>query len=188
MMSRTFRFLRTWIFVLAVAAVMAAAAPATNAAAGALPGQLPIPRFVFIKDVPGNVRVGPGRSYKIRWRYLRRDVPVEIYQEFGNWRRIRGADGQSGWIHRALLSGRRTAIVAPWLENPADFRKEPVADAAVLARLERGVLLSDLACEDEWCHGRVEPDISGYIRHTKLWGVYPGEVFGAGFPTHWGLW
>ncbi|UIJ70994.1 SH3 domain-containing protein [Aurantimonas sp. HBX-1] len=187
MMSSAFRLLRTSILVATISAAMAAAAPATSAGTGP-PERLPVPRFVSIKDVPANVRVGPGRSYKIRWRYLRRDIPVEIFQEFGNWRRIRGADGQSGWIHRALLSGRRTAVVAPWLRRPADFRGAPAADAAVLARLERGVLLSDLACEGGWCHGRVEPDISGYIRETKLWGVYPDETVGAGIPPRWALW
>ncbi|MEH6718443.1 MAG: SH3 domain-containing protein [Aurantimonas endophytica] len=93
MTSPTFRFLRTWILVSAISAAMTAAASATNAGPEALPERLPIPRFVSVKDVPANVRVGPGRSYKIRWRYLRRDVPVEIFQEFGNGRRIRGADG-----------------------------------------------------------------------------------------------
>ncbi|MGT2466406.1 SH3 domain-containing protein [Mesorhizobium atlanticum] len=40
--------------------------------------------------------------------------PLEIYQEYGNWRRVRDWDGSTGWIYHSLLSGRRTGIVAPW--------------------------------------------------------------------------
>jgi SH3-like domain-containing protein len=39
---------------------------------------------------------------------------MEIIQEFDNWRRVRDSDGSEGWINQSLLSGKRTAIAAPW--------------------------------------------------------------------------
>ena len=39
---------------------------------------------------------------------------MEIIQEYDNWRRVRDSDGSEGWINQSLLSGKRTAIAAPW--------------------------------------------------------------------------
>ena len=75
---------------------------------------LPLPRFVSLKSDPVNLRTGPGRKYPRTWVYRRAGLPVEIIQEHENWRRVRDAEGASGWIPRALLSSRRTVLVLPW--------------------------------------------------------------------------
>ena len=149
---------------------------------------LPIPRFVSIKSGEANVRVGPGRDFRVDWVFTRVGLPVEIVAEFDNWRRIRDADGTEGWIFGALLSGRRTAVVAPWLTSEtgaADaeasaltLRKGPSADARPVARLGAGVLGEIEECNGEWC--RFQPrksKVSGWLRQVELWGVYPGETF-----------
>src|SRR5690606_28755156 len=74
----------------------------------------PIPRFVSLKSAKARMRVGPSTTYRILWVYQRAGTPLEIIDEWGNWRRVRDDAGTSGWMHAALLSGRRTAVVAPW--------------------------------------------------------------------------
>jgi SH3-like domain-containing protein len=78
---------------------------------------LPIPRFVTLKSGRVNLRVGPGRNYPVEWMYLKSGLPVEIIQEYDNWRRIRDSEGTEGWINQSLLSGKRSGIAAPWFKG-----------------------------------------------------------------------
>ncbi len=78
------------------------------------PSGLPLPRFVSLKAEKVNVRRGPSSDHAVAWVFQRKGMPVEIVAEFDNWRRIRDSDGEEGWILQNMLSGRRTAVVAPW--------------------------------------------------------------------------
>lgn len=60
---------------------------------------LPLPRFVSMKAVEGNVRRGPSLAHRIDWVFTRRDMPLEIVAEYGHWRRVQDRDGLGGWIH-----------------------------------------------------------------------------------------
>jgi len=138
---------------------------------------LPIPRFVSIKSEPANVRVGPGFDYPIKWTFVRRHLPVEVVAEFGNWRRIRDAGGEDGWILGALLSGRRMALVAPWSgAEPVLLRNRSRSSASINAIMQPRVLVRVDACGGTWCRVRAGT-ASGYVRQSKLWGAYPGEIF-----------
>lgn len=78
---------------------------------------LPLPRFASLGSSKINVRVGPGQKYEVAWIFIQNGLPIEIIQEFDAWRKIRDSEGAEGWIHKTLLSGRRTALVTPWLEE-----------------------------------------------------------------------
>ena len=54
---------------------------------------LPIPRFVSLRSEEVNLRTGPGVRYPVEWVFVRRQMPVEILQEFENWRRVRDREG-----------------------------------------------------------------------------------------------
>jgi SH3-like domain-containing protein len=138
---------------------------------------LPVPRFASVKSKPANVRAGPGVDYPLRWTFVRRHLPVEILAEFGNWRRIRDADGEEGWILSALLSGRRTALVAPWsAAKPVRLRNHSRPNSTVKAVVEPRVLVMVDRCAGIWCYVRAA-NFWGYVRQTRLWGVYPDEAF-----------
>lgn len=133
---------------------------------------LPLPRFVSLKSSEVNLRTGPGTRYPIDWVYQRRGLPVEIIAEFDNWRRVRDSEGVVGWVHRALLSGRRSALVAP---PERIFRRAPEASAPALFRAKSGVLVEIISCDGAWCkvsHG----DTKAWTKQGGLWGVYPGEL------------
>ena len=137
---------------------------------------LPLPRFVSLKSSNINVRRGPGQDYDIAFTFQRAGLPVEIVQEFGNWRKIRDSEGAEGWVFHSLLSGRRTAIVTPW-DPEARTAAHSAADpaSAVAAYLEARVVADVDTCTGAWC--RVSGDnYAGWIEQEKLWGVYPEEV------------
>lgn len=151
-------------------------APESNLGASGLP----IPRFASLKPARVNTRVGPSRDYGIAWLYTKSGLPVEIIQEYDNWRRIRDADGTEGWVYQSLLAGKRTAIIAPWDRDKTgtliDIYASANQDARVVARLEPGVISSIRECTGQWCQLDVG-GIRGWINQTRIWGAYPDEVF-----------
>ncbi len=157
-------------------AVAAAAASAQDVSQG--PSGLPLPRFVSLKSGRVNSRIGPGVNYSVEWLYLKPGLPMEIIQEYDNWRRVRDADGSEGWINQSLLSGRRTAIAAPW-QKGKDARihllAEPDSSARTLAIVEPGVIGTIRACDGDWCEMTFEGH-TGWMSQSLVWGAYPGEL------------
>lgn len=141
---------------------------------------LPVPRFVSLKPARVNIRVGPGRDYAVSWLYTKSGLPVEIIQEYDNWRRIRDVDGTEGWVYQSLLAGKRTGIIAPWqrgkTENLIDLYASASDSARIVARAEAGVIGNIRECTGQWCQIETQ-GTRGWIRQTLIWGAYPDEIF-----------
>ncbi|MEW7007237.1 SH3 domain-containing protein [Lentilitoribacter sp. EG35] len=142
---------------------------------------LPIPRFVSLKAKRVNMRVGPGQNYKVSWLYTRAGIPMEIVQEYDNWRRVRDLDGTEGWVFHSLLSGERSAVAAPWMRTKVEAShinvyKKATQNSTISAKLEPGVVTKIEQCTGDWCEIRVE-NIQGWVSQSELWGAYPGEAF-----------
>ena len=138
---------------------------------------LPMPRFVSLKSDQVNVRVGPGPEYPISWTYVRFGLPVEIIAEYDNWRRVRDANGNEGWVLSTLLSGDRWIIVVVTIDGTnLPVRSEPSEAAQIVAHLEPGVLAAVERCRNGWCR-LGDSRFSGWVAQNRLWGVYPGEEF-----------
>ena len=73
--------------------------------------KLPLPRFASIKSNEVTVRAGPGSAHKVLWIFVKKNEPVEIVEEFDNWRKIRDYEGQTGWVHSRMLIGKRHCII-----------------------------------------------------------------------------
>jgi SH3-like domain-containing protein len=129
---------------------------------------LPLPRFVSLKSDNVNVRRGPGQEYDVAFTYVRRGLPVEITQEFDNWRKIRDSDGAEGWVFHSLLSGERTALVAPW-EQEGQFAAHASASesAPIVAYLEPRVIAEVEECTSEWCLISVQGH-EGWVEQERL--------------------
>jgi len=166
-------WLRVAVGVMLVALSMA---PARTAEQAGTASGLPVPRFVSLKSDKVNVRAGPTKDHDVAWVYSRAALPVEVTAEFENWRRIRDWEGAEGWVYHSLLSGRRTALVSQpkGKTELVELRARPDAAAAVMAKLQTGVLGSVKRCQNNWC--RVIGDgFDGWVEQTRLWGVYPDE-------------
>jgi SH3-like domain-containing protein len=158
-----------WIFFAPVAAI-------AQAQVGQSTG-LPLPRYVSLKSDRVNLREGPSKDHRTSWVFQRAGLPVEITAEFENWRRIRDSEGTEGWVLQSLLSGRRTALVAPWRRGEVfPIFAKPVDDAPVAAKLQSGVQGNIRKCDGSWC--RISGDgYEGFVQQSLLWGVYPGDKF-----------
>jgi SH3-like domain-containing protein len=170
---------RVWLRILAGVMIglsgtgMARAAEPTQS--GSSSG-LPVPRFVSLKSDKVNVRAGPTKDHDVAWVYSRAALPVEVTAEFENWRRIRDWEGAEGWVYHSLLSGKRTALIAPQAKGgpPLALHDKPDAASGLNAKLEHGVLASVKRCQNGWCR-LVGEGFDGWIEQPRLWGVYPGE-------------
>lgn len=134
---------------------------------------LPVPRFVSLKSDRVNLHQGPSKDHRTLWVFERAGLPVEITAEFEIWRKIRDSEGTEGWVLHSLLSGRRTALVAPW-------KKEPVLalagdHATPVAKLAPGVVANLRSCNGAWCRVAGE-GFDGFVQQENLWGVYPNET------------
>jgi len=162
-------------FAMAVACCALAAGGIAQAdQVGSVSG-LPVPRYVSLKSDRVNLREGPSKDHRTVWVFQRARLPVEITAEFDIWRKVRDSEGTEGWVLHSLLSGRRTALVAPWkkgidsiLYSKASPRSAPVA------KLQPNVIANVRGCDGAWC--RVSGDgFDGFIEQSNLWGVYPNE-------------
>ena len=134
---------------------------------------LPLPRFVSMRAESANARRGPSLDQRVDWEFVHRGLPLEITAEYGQWRRVRDADGAGGWVHSALLSGVRTALVQG--EAPVALRAGPTEQAVVRAMADPGVVGQLKACREAWCEiatGGVE----GGLPRGVIWGVGADET------------
>tara|TARA_B100001989_G_scaffold250817_1_gene228679 strand:- start:2685 stop:3242 length:558 start_codon:yes stop_codon:yes gene_type:complete len=143
----------------------------------------PLPRFVSLAKDKVYVRAGPTKKFPIKWVLQRKHLPVEIILEYETWRKIKDHEGQEGWVHHALLSGERTALVQG--EDIVPIYKsvknsEPLSEKDMVAYLKPFVLLSVEECENQWCYVKTlekNTQFSGWIERKMIWGVYEDENF-----------
>lgn len=133
---------------------------------------LPLPRYVSLKGNEGNARRGPSLSHRIDWVFRHAGMPLRVTAEFGHWRRVEDKDGAGGWVHYALLSGVRTALVN---QDMLELRTRPNPDADIVARAEAGAILRLNECNPEWC--RVSGGGQrGWVPKRTIWGVDTAEI------------
>ncbi|MFN7102047.1 MAG: SH3 domain-containing protein [Pseudorhizobium sp.] len=137
-----------------------------------------VPRYVSLKARQARMRVGPSTDYPTKWLYTHPGMPLEITEEYGNWRRVRDHDGVSGWMSGALLSGERSALVGPWLKEPLALHGRPAESGRIIARLEPKVMMGVRSCDGSWCAVSIaSAGVEGFVDQASLYGVYPGERF-----------
>nr|WP_249218849.1 SH3 domain-containing protein [Falsirhodobacter algicola] len=149
----------------------AAQDPAPDPSVGAVTN-LPLPRYVTLKTSEGNARRGPGLTHRIDWVFTRNGMPLKITAEYGHWRRVEDSEGAGGWMHYALLSGTRSALVTADL---AELHSRPNADSAVVLKAEKDVIGALQECNIDWCRLRIQGE-EGWISKDDIWGVGADEV------------
>ncbi len=159
------------VFVLAVFTTMHTGV--LGAETGANASGQPIPRFVSLNSDEVNVRSGPGVRYPIQWIYQRRNMPMQVIAEYDTWRKVRDWEGTEGWVHRAMLSGRRGAIITV---DEITLREEPNLASPALARLMNGVVGLIDQCGKSWCQMETH-GLEGWVPRDAVWGLFKDESF-----------
>lgn len=135
---------------------------------------LPVPRFASIKSDNAFVRTGPSMDYPIKYIFKRAGLPIQIVQEFDAWRKVKDPDGDMGWVHKLLLSGKRTAMMMEPVTSVFKNNKGEV----LIAELEKGVIVTLKSCDGVWCEIEYSHNDSmkeGWISQKNIWGIAIGE-------------
>ena len=165
-------YARAFVGIVSALVVLVSIERTTIAAPGDGETGLPVPRFVSLHADRVNLRTGPGDRYPIEWVLTRKEMPVEITGQLEHWRRIRDWEGTTGWVHERMLTGKRAIIVKGGVRV---LLRQPDPAAPVIARAEPGVIGRLLECREAWC--KVETgEVTGWIRRSDVWGVYPQEA------------
>ncbi len=135
---------------------------------------LPLPRWAALRSDEVNLRAGPGMDRPIDWQYHRRDLPVKIEREYEVWRLVEDQDGTKGWVHQAVLTGRRGFVVTGderVLRSGASDTADPVA------RLKPGVVgvIRGCAAGNAWCEVKTG-GYQGWLKRADVYGVDANEV------------
>jgi SH3-like domain-containing protein len=165
---RAFRALRPILFTLLL---LACVIPAQRQAQAE--ENLPLPRYASFKSSEVNLRAGPGENYPKQWVYQRAGMPVEIFEEWDTWRRIRDYQGVTGWVSVNLLTSKRTAVV---IETRRVLHDSASENARAVAQLDPGVIGRIVECNGDWCRLEVK-GYEGWLKRTEIWGVDATENF-----------
>ena len=146
-------------------------APVPGAADAARDANGQTERFASLRASEVNVRAGPGVRYPVKWKFVQRHMPVQVIAEFDTWRKIRDWEGAEGWVHRAMLSVKRSLIV---VGRSRTMRQHADDRAPAVARLAPGMVAVVIKCPNEWCQIEAQ-GYEGWIRRNGVWGVTPNE-------------
>jgi SH3-like domain-containing protein len=158
-----------------VAGLFAALLAAMPLAAGGetqTPPSDKLPRFASLRSDDVNLRIGPGENYPIEWVLKRRGMPVEVVEQFENWRRIQDWLGDKGWVLDRMITDKRDVIIAGATRQ---LYRQPDPGSPIVARAEPGVVAQLIELQGSWCH-IAAGGYKGWIARSEVWGVYPDET------------
>ena len=122
--------------------------------------------FLSLKNNEVNLRQGPSFEYPIKLIYKKKYLPVVIIDKSGPWKKIKDYENNTGWIHTALLSKKKSAIN---IKNNSVLYKKSTTFSKPIAKLENGRLVLIKKCKIEWCK-IVSGSYEGWVFKNNLWG------------------
>ena len=139
---------------------------------------LKIPRFVSLKSNNSNLRIGPSENYPIKLNYVIANTPVEIIDEYKNWRNIKNYEGNNGWVHKNLIKSKRFVIVdTPYEEGLQVFNKPK---GKKIGKIGKRNILEINKCLKNWCKIKYNKN-EGWVNKINLWGIYKKEIINIPF-------
>jgi len=125
-----------------------------------------------LKNNKVNVRLGPYKTYPVKFIYKNKYLPVLIIDEHYNWRKIKDYDNDVGWVHISQLSRSRTTVTT--INNEVIF-SSPSIYSKPKAKLEIYQILLVKECNKLWCKVK-NSKTNGWIKKDHLWGVKKEEI------------
>ena len=149
----------------------------SNAESGKETG-LEIPRYVSLKSNDANIRVGPRMNYPIKIKYIKKNYPLKVLEEYEEWRKVEDFKKNIGWIHKSLISGTRTGIVLS--NDNKTIKLFNTLDGNTIGEIGRGNIVFLEKCKIDWCLISVG-DFKGWIDKKYIWGVKKEEIIKINF-------
>ena len=139
---------------------------------------LDLPRFVSLKSNDVNLRVGASINYPIKLKYIQKNYPIEIIDEFDVWRKARDHEGNIGWLHKSLIKGDRFVLSGIKIKRDINLHKRP--NGKITGLIKKNNILDLNSCILNWCKVS-QNNISGWLLKKNIWGVYETEIYNIKF-------
>ena len=137
-----------------------------------------IPRFISLKSDDVNLRIGSSKKYPILIKYIKKNMPVEVIDEYGFWRKIKDIDENEGWIHKSLLKGDRYGIIINDKKSLSNVYSSP--NGKIIGEIGNSNIVKINICREKWCKFNFN-EIDGWISKKNLWGIYDNELINIPF-------
>ena len=139
---------------------------------------LEIPRYISLKSDDANIRVGPNKNYPITIKYIKKNYPLKVLEEYEDWRKVEDFQKNFGWIHKSLISGTRTGIVLS-NDNKA-IKLLNTLNGNVIGEIGKGNIVFLEKCKIDWCLVS-SGNYKGWIDKKHIWGVKEKEIIKINF-------
>ena len=139
---------------------------------------LEIPRYVSLKSNDTNIRVGPSKNYPIIKKYIIKNYPLKIIEEYDDWRKVEDFKRTIGWVHKSLISGNRTGIILP--SNDEYIEVFNSINGNSIGKLGSGNIVNIDKCKIEWCLISLN-NFYGWVNKKYIWGVKNKEIIDIGY-------
>ena len=139
---------------------------------------LEIPRYVSLKSNDANIRVGPSINYPIEIKYITKNYPLKVLEEYEVWRKIEDFKKNIGWIHKSLISGTRTGIILSKDNKNIDLLN--TLDGSIIGEIGKGNIVYLEKCKIDWCLVS-KGNYKGWIDKKYIWGVKEEEIIKVNF-------
>ena len=96
----------------------------------------------------------------------KKNLPILIINEHGNWREIRDIDGDETWMHISMISNKKTFIN----NKEQNLLKYKDNSNIVNAIVKRGVVGKILNCDEIFCKVKIKT-YKGWVEKKYLWGI-----------------
>ncbi len=135
---------------------------------------LDLPRFVSLKSDESNVRVGPSKNYPILRKYIIKNYPLKIIEEYDDWRKIVDSQNNTGWVHKSIIKGERYGIITSDKKNNINIYN--TAKGKIIGQVTIGSIVFLPKCKLNWCFISINNQ-GGWIKKSYLWGIKDNEQF-----------
>ena len=139
---------------------------------------LEIPRYVSLKSDDANIRVGPSKNYPIEIKYIIKNYPLKVLEEYEDWRKVEDFKKNIGWIHKSLISGTRTGIVLS--NNNKTIKLLNTLGGDIIGEIGKGNIIFLEKCKIDWCLVS-SGNYKGWMDKKYIWGVNEKEIIKISF-------
>jgi len=127
--------------------------------------------IMSVSTEKANVREGPGAENPALWQAWR-FTPFEVQEWSGEWAYVKDFVGDTGWLHRSVLSETPAVIV---IGKYANIRTGPGLDYEVAASVDREYPFRAIERNGDWLKVS-DGEIEGWIFIKLVWGNMDPEA------------
>ena len=102
------------------------------------------------------------------------NLPIEIIDEYRNWRKIKDINNNIGWLHKNLIKGERYSII----KKKSLIYNFPGGN--IIGEVGKNNISKINKCLIKWCLINIKKK-KMWIKKNELWGIYKNETINIPF-------